>query len=216
MLFVSVTQRWGHCCLFFCLLSLLLFPWLLSLIISSCHPTFKPHHFPLCYHSSKPHLLPFLPFIHSLYLTYIFEYIVPQFLSHISISYNDIFPTYSFHFSPIFSNPLPSALAYCCLSRAHNWWWECTTSGFAPYPAGGSIDTCGRAPSPWWYPPEIHEGVAILTASQWEKMRERDRRREKTRGAQQKQRLYTDTRMYVYVHVCIYLFCVHTKWGNLW
>lgn len=34
-----------------------------------------------------------------------------------------------------------------------------------------------QSPSPWWYPPEIHEGFALLTASQGGKMRGRDRER---------------------------------------
>lgn len=77
--------------------------------------------------------------------TYITKSIPPlhQFLS--------IFPTLTlFTFFPlIFPLSLPQPSALCCLSLSQQRWRECTTSGCAPYPAGGSIDTCGRAPSPW-------------------------------------------------------------------
>lgn len=63
---------------------------------------------------------------------------------------------------------------YCFLSfsvsKVEKRWRKYTTSGCALYTAGGFIDVW-QSPSPWWYPPEIHEGFALLTASQGGKMR---------------------------------------------
>lgn len=75
-------------------------------------------------------------------------------------------PWISSHISTSFSHFLILRSLSVCLHRAQQRWRECTTSNCAPYPAGRSIDMCGRALSPWWYPPEIHEGFTILTASQ--------------------------------------------------
>lgn len=112
---------------------------------------------------------------------------------------------YALIFLPLFYTP-PPFQAHCCLSfsvsRVKS---ECTTSGCAPYPAGGSIDTCGRAPSPWWYPPEIHEGFAILTASQGGKMRgDGERKNIRNKGYRQRDRME---------NVCVDIFCARAKQG---
>lgn len=89
----------------------------LSLVISSCHPTFSPHISPSLFSLIITSLALFLPYIHFLHLLHIYlrAYITSILLSHQFLS---IFPplTLSTFFSLPFSPISPSTSAHCCLS----------------------------------------------------------------------------------------------------
>lgn len=121
--------------------------------ISFCHLTFSPHISPSLF---SPIITPpalFLFFhtstssIHCLSLSLYYLLLPHQFLSKFPpLTISTLFPIFSY-----LSLNLGSLLPLLCLSPQSRLEMEGTrtTSGCAPYPAGGSKDTCGRAPSPW-------------------------------------------------------------------